>query len=168
MEIGTLVGLLEKAAKKATRGQWVAFTDTATKTFAVHTPNDQRCENIIKWAGFDCQKNAEANAEFIAMANPANVLVLVEALDRAQQRIAELESRPVAPINFQENADADFCREWAWGEIKKDLPTENWSIPDEAAFYAFYLMGWNSRRQFNQQRATEYVHGVGISIKNLS
>lgn len=76
-------------------------------------------------------------------------------LDAARKRIAELEARPVAPIDFKENADADFCREWAWDDIKKDLSTENWSISDGAAFYGFYLMGWDARRQFNEQRKAE-------------
>lgn len=84
-DITELAQRMKAAAEKATKGQWVAFTDTATKTFAVHTPNDKRCENIIKWAGFDCQKNAGANAEFIALANPVNTLALVEALEKAQQ-----------------------------------------------------------------------------------
>nr|WP_243743668.1 ead/Ea22-like family protein [Klebsiella pneumoniae] len=81
---------LKAAAEKATPGQWVAFTDTATRTFSVHTPDDARCENIIKWAGFDCQKNAKSNAKFIALANPANILTLVEALEKAQQVDEEL------------------------------------------------------------------------------
>lgn len=33
--------------------------------------------------------------DYVAMANPANVIALVEALEKAQQRIAELESRTV-------------------------------------------------------------------------
>ncbi|MDP0940548.1 ead/Ea22-like family protein [Klebsiella quasipneumoniae] len=37
----------------------------------------------------------KADAEFIALANPANVLALVEALEKAQQRIDELDSRTV-------------------------------------------------------------------------
>ncbi|HCT7873965.1 ead/Ea22-like family protein [Klebsiella pneumoniae] len=37
----------------------------------------------------------KADAEFIAMANPANILALVEALDKAQQRIDELENDEV-------------------------------------------------------------------------
>lgn len=37
----------------------------------------------------------KADAEFMALASPANVLALVEALEKAQQRIAELESRTV-------------------------------------------------------------------------
>ncbi|WP_447314643.1 ead/Ea22-like family protein [Klebsiella michiganensis] len=92
-DITELAQSLKEAAEKATPGQWVAFTDTATKTFAVHTPNDKRCENIIKWAGFDCQKNAKANAEFIALANPANALALVEALEKAQHTTTEMENR---------------------------------------------------------------------------
>lgn len=83
-DITELAQSLKASAKKATKGQWVAFTDTATRTFSVHTPDDARCENIIKWAGFDCQKNAKSNAEFIALANPANILALVEALEKAQ------------------------------------------------------------------------------------
>ena len=35
----------------------------------------------------------KADAEFIALANPANVLALVEALEKAQQRNAELEAQ---------------------------------------------------------------------------
>jgi|GEM_PF-1768301 len=85
-DITELAQSLKASAKKATKGQWVAFTDTATRTFSVHTPDDARCENIIKWAGFDCQKNAKSNAEFIALANPANILALVEALEHYKSR----------------------------------------------------------------------------------
>ncbi|HIE3804931.1 TPA: ead/Ea22-like family protein [Klebsiella pneumoniae] len=84
-DITELAQSLKASAKKATKGQWVAFTDTATRTFSVHTSDDARCENIIKWTGFDCQKNAKANAEYIALANPANILALVEALEKAQR-----------------------------------------------------------------------------------
>lgn len=89
-DITELAQSLKAAAEKATPGQWVAFTDTATRTFSVYTPDDARCENIIKWAGFDCQKNAKSNAKFIALANPANILTLVEALEKAQQVDEEL------------------------------------------------------------------------------
>ncbi|HEE5136976.1 TPA: ead/Ea22-like family protein [Klebsiella pneumoniae] len=94
-DITELAQSLKAAAEKATNGQWVAFTDTASRTFSVHTPDDNRYGDVIKWTGFDGQRKAKANAEFIALANPANVLALVEALEKAQQRIAELESRTV-------------------------------------------------------------------------
>lgn len=99
MEISTLVGHLDKTAKKATRGQWVAFTDTASGTFSVHTPDDSRCENIIKWAGFDCQKNAEANAEYIAAANPENIRRLVKYTTELAASHAELRSTMAAIHN---------------------------------------------------------------------
>ncbi|MGU3730326.1 ead/Ea22-like family protein [Klebsiella michiganensis] len=94
-DITELAQRMRSAAGKATKGQWVAFTDTASRTFSVHTPDDNRCGDVIKWAGFDGQRKAKANAEFIALANPANVLALVEALEKAQQRITQLESRTV-------------------------------------------------------------------------
>ncbi|PTN62228.1 hypothetical protein C9884_15930 [Klebsiella pneumoniae] len=99
MEISTLLGRLGKTAKKATRGQWIAFTDTASGTFSVHTPDDSRCENIIKWAGFDCQKNAEANAEYIAAANPENIRRLVKYTTELEASHAELRSTMAAIYN---------------------------------------------------------------------
>ncbi|HAM4755725.1 TPA: hypothetical protein IBW92_003333 [Escherichia coli] len=51
--------VLREAAEKATPDEWVAFISTDTGTYAVHTPGDERCEDVIKWTGFDGQKNAE-------------------------------------------------------------------------------------------------------------
>ncbi|HFJ1916235.1 TPA: ead/Ea22-like family protein [Salmonella enterica] len=69
---------LREAAEKATKGPWTLFSDIDTKTFSIHTPRDKRCENVIKWGGFDCQPNAEANAEFIAAFNPKVALALLD------------------------------------------------------------------------------------------
>jgi hypothetical protein len=71
------------------------------------------------------------------------------------KRIADLEARPVAPINFSESADADYCREWAWNETKKELNTEHWKAEDNGNFYGFFLTGWHARLQFNEQRRAE-------------
>ncbi|EEY3353245.1 ead/Ea22-like family protein, partial [Escherichia coli] len=49
--------VLREAAEKATPDEWVAFISTDTGTYAVHTPGDERCEDVIKWTGFDGQKN---------------------------------------------------------------------------------------------------------------
>lgn len=48
--------VLREAAEKATPDEWVAFISTDTGTYAVHTPGDERCEDVIKWTGFDGQK----------------------------------------------------------------------------------------------------------------
>ncbi|HIA9080632.1 TPA: ead/Ea22-like family protein [Klebsiella pneumoniae] len=99
-DITELAPAIQAAAEKATPGQWVAFTHADSRTFSVHTPDDKRCGDVVKWAGFDGLRKAKANAEFIALANPANVLALVEALEKAQQRIFELESKLALPVQL--------------------------------------------------------------------
>ncbi|CAM3008072.1 ead/Ea22-like family protein [Escherichia coli] len=78
---------LREIAKQATQGEWVAFISTGTGTYAVHTPGDKRCEDVIKWTGFDGQKNAENNARYIAAFNPEVVQALLDELERNQQYI---------------------------------------------------------------------------------
>ncbi|HFV1035029.1 TPA: ead/Ea22-like family protein [Escherichia coli] len=78
---------LRKIAQHATQGEWRAFISPDTGTYAVHTPGDERCGDIIKWPGFDDQKNAENNAEFIAAFNPKLVLALLDERERNQQYI---------------------------------------------------------------------------------
>ncbi|MFL4153016.1 ead/Ea22-like family protein [Escherichia coli] len=78
---------LREAAQLATQGEWVAFISTGTGTYAVHTPGDKRCEDVIKWTGFDGQKNAENNARYIAAFNPEVVQALLDELERNLQYI---------------------------------------------------------------------------------
>ncbi|EBH8366055.1 ead/Ea22-like family protein [Salmonella enterica subsp. enterica serovar Lexington] len=120
---------LREVAEKATKGPWTLFSDIDTKTFSIHTPRDKRCENVIKWGGFDCQPNAEANAEFIAAFNPKVALALLDELEHyksreervtklvldnstswdalykkleaAERRVAELESNEVREVGNQ-------------------------------------------------------------------
>ncbi|MSF41029.1 ead/Ea22-like family protein [Escherichia coli] len=72
---------LRELAKEATQGEWVAFISSGTGTYAVHTPGDERCEDVIKWTGFDGQKNAENNAHYIAAFNPEVVQALLDELE---------------------------------------------------------------------------------------
>lgn len=78
---------LREAAQLATQGEWVAFISTGTGTYAVHTPGDKRCEDVIKWTGFDGQNNAENNARYIAAFNPEVVQALLDERERNQQYI---------------------------------------------------------------------------------
>lgn len=84
---------LREAAEKATQGKWKAFIHTASRTCSVHTPRDKRCDNVVKWSGFDGQKNAEANAKFIAAANPATVLALLSRLDELRIEVESANAR---------------------------------------------------------------------------
>lgn len=78
---------LREAAQLATQGEWVAFISSGTGTYAVHTPGDKRCEDVIKWTGFDGQKNAENNARYIAAFNPEVVQALLDERERNLQYI---------------------------------------------------------------------------------
>ncbi len=78
---------LRKIAQQATQGEWRAFISPDTGTYAVHTPGDKRCEDVIKWTGFDGQNNAENNARYIAAFNPEVVQALLDERERNQQYI---------------------------------------------------------------------------------
>ncbi|MBR8846292.1 hypothetical protein J0X08_00339 [Klebsiella variicola] len=71
---------------------------------------------ILKAAAIDAKelaiiarysKGRAAAEKFYALANPNNVIALVEALEKAQQRITQLESRTVT-INTPDARDEDY------------------------------------------------------------
>ncbi|OVX15741.1 hypothetical protein BME40_16940 [Klebsiella pneumoniae] len=116
-DITELAQRMKAAAEKATPGEWWAdevknegcygsgddcvegFTSYAIygsdgQTLFDSLNSDAACiceeydgEGHVAW-----DETAQRNAEFIALANPANVLALVEALEKTRQRIEELES----------------------------------------------------------------------------
>ncbi len=117
-DITELAQRMKAAAEKATPGEWWAdevknegcygsgddcvegFTSYAIygsdgQTLFDSLNSDAACiceeydgEGHVAW-----DETAQRNAEFIALANPANVLALVEALEKAQQTEKTLESR---------------------------------------------------------------------------
>lgn len=88
-DITKLAQILKAAAEKATQGDWRAFQyhDGRCGIGGGHNAEIMVCEHISKERPHD--------AMFIALANPANILALVEALEKAQQRIAELENNEI-------------------------------------------------------------------------
>ena len=115
-DITELAQSLKAAAEKATQGNWRAFKyhDGRCGIGGGHHDEIMVCEHISKKRPHD--------ALFIALANPANILALVEALEKAQaentagvagmaesyettismlrSRIAELESHKAALLKF--------------------------------------------------------------------
>lgn len=117
-DITELAQRMKAAAEKATPGEWWAdevknegcygsgddcvegFTSYAIygsdgQTLFDSLNSDAACiceeydgEGHVAW-----DETAQRNAEFIALANPANVLALVEALEKAQQQMTESENR---------------------------------------------------------------------------
>lgn len=97
---------LREAAEKATCGEWSLEYgkgrfdgDDALihREVAGYIPIC-RIEGAHPESGFDedFQMEQQANAEFIAAANPATVLALLGELETAKKRIAELEAEPVS------------------------------------------------------------------------
>ena len=83
-DITELAQSLKAAAEKATQGNWRAFKyhDGRCGIGGGHHDEIMVCEHISKRRPHD--------AEFIAMANPANILALVEALENSESRLHEV------------------------------------------------------------------------------
>ncbi|HCP2300507.1 TPA: ead/Ea22-like family protein [Escherichia coli] len=113
---------LREIAKKATQGEWSAFISPGTGTYAVHTPGDKRCEDVIKWTGFDGQKNAENNARYIAAFNPEVVQALLDELERNQQYIKRRD---------QENEDIALTV----GKLRVELETAKSKLNEQREYY---------------------------------
>ncbi|MDE9212431.1 ead/Ea22-like family protein, partial [Klebsiella pneumoniae] len=112
-DITELAQSLKAAAEKATQGNWRAFKyhDGRCGIGGGHHDEIMVCEHISKRRPHD--------AEFIALANPANILALVEALEKAQQRITQLESRTVKlpqrhSMLLREDFNEDYHTEMAY------------------------------------------------------
>nr|QJB92999.1 ead/Ea22-like family protein [Salmonella enterica subsp. enterica serovar Typhimurium] len=96
---------LREAAEKATCGEWSLeygeerfdAGDALIHREVVGYLPICRIEGAHPESGFDedFQMEQQANAEFIAAANPATVLALLDEREAAKKRIAELEARKV-------------------------------------------------------------------------
>ncbi|HCD7648914.1 TPA: ead/Ea22-like family protein [Escherichia coli] len=96
---------LREAAEKATCGVWSLeygeerfdAGDALIHREVVGYLPICRIEGAHPESGFDedFQMEQQANAEFIAAANPATVLELLDELEAAKKRIAELEAREI-------------------------------------------------------------------------
>ncbi|HBJ6087140.1 TPA: ead/Ea22-like family protein [Escherichia coli] len=87
---------LREAAEKATKGRWaVEFDDEIYSTDGV---NHEQIAMVFS-------ENEARDAAFIAAANPATVLALLDELETAKKRIAELEARTVKLPEYRNSPD---------------------------------------------------------------
>ncbi|HFU6510496.1 TPA: ead/Ea22-like family protein [Klebsiella variicola] len=117
-DITELAQRMRTAAEKAGIEQWVNNRGEVN-TADYEVDGGMYIDHIC-----DCEivGTESPRAEFIAMANPANVLALVEALEKAQLSIAELEReqehlRPVGVMSEKafhrlENSECRFIALW--------------------------------------------------------
>ncbi|HBA3364187.1 TPA: ead/Ea22-like family protein [Escherichia coli] len=95
---------LRKLAKALSGKEWVAFVHKKSGTYAVGSLGHERGEDIIKWAGLDGQDNAENKAKFIAAANPATVLALLDELEAKDSTISTQQQEIRTLLNALEQA----------------------------------------------------------------
>ncbi|MER0200167.1 ead/Ea22-like family protein [Klebsiella quasipneumoniae] len=82
-DITELAQSLKAAAEKATPGEWVYFPKNTSIEYDVGSDESQGSILYVDSGDFT-QAQTDRNGEFIALANPANILALVEALEKAQ------------------------------------------------------------------------------------
>ncbi|WP_368750659.1 ead/Ea22-like family protein [Klebsiella pneumoniae] len=89
-DITELAQSLKAAAEKATPGPWALARDRKTVVSNQSHPITNLSDAMHRMLA---DGTTGQDAEFISLANPANILSLVEALEKAQQRNAELEAQ---------------------------------------------------------------------------
>lgn len=96
-DITELAQSLKAAAGKATPGPWYVHDKPCEDgNYGIDTSDKEFLAEAVVWWGFSRQSIwREEDAKYIALANPANIRALVEALEKAQERIAELSAGKV-------------------------------------------------------------------------
>lgn len=140
-DITALMATMKAAAEKASNGEWVKESGDGWE--AACSTNDQANGGFII-AHFEGPDAAE-NREFVQAASPANVLALVEALEKAQaqsskwleayhkaasvgaryeERIAELESRTVTVKLPAACADDEYFNDGVFQPMRYERDVE--------------------------------------------
>ncbi|EMA2649892.1 ead/Ea22-like family protein [Escherichia coli] len=147
--------VLREAAEKATQGEWVAFISSDTGTYAVHTPGDKRCEDVIKWTGFDGQKNAENNARYIAAFNPEVVQALLDERERNQQYIKRRD---------QENEEIALTV----GKLRVELEAAKSKLNEQREYYEGVIADGSKRiaELESDSQAQKLVEAIIVAIEN--
>ncbi len=86
---------LREAAEKATPGRWEYYPGNTSIEYNVDSMVEDQGSIVYVDSGDFTQKQTDLNGAFIAAANPATVLALLDELEAADKRIAELEAREV-------------------------------------------------------------------------
>ncbi|HGP3758231.1 TPA: ead/Ea22-like family protein [Klebsiella pneumoniae] len=91
-DITELAQSLKAAAEKATPGPWYVHDKPCEDgNYGIDTSDKEFLAEAVVWWGFARQSIwREEDAKYIALANPASILALVEALEKAQRYIEEL------------------------------------------------------------------------------
>lgn len=87
-DITELAQSLKAAAEKATPGCWEYYPGNTSIEYNVDSMDEDQGSIVYVDSGDFTQAQTDRNGEFIALANPANILALVESLEKAQPKNA--------------------------------------------------------------------------------
>ena len=140
--ITALAQSLKAAAEKATQGNWRAFQyhDGRCGIGGGHNDEIMVCEHISKERPHD--------AMFIALANPANVLALVEALEKAQTERDEFRNRLKLERSILEDADKRIA----------ELESRTVKLPDGWQFEECEIEGCENGAIFSVGTGSRNIH----------
>ncbi|HBA5171765.1 TPA: DUF551 domain-containing protein [Escherichia coli] len=176
---------LREAAEKATCGVWSLeygeerfdAGDALIHREVVGYLPICRIEGAHPESGFDedFQMEQQANAEFIAAANPATVLALLGELETAKKRIAELEAEPVSQtyklnelsgnspvtpdgwISCSERMPNDKQYVWCWGK------SYGWTECDTfEGYYDWSRNKWWAVTDDGEESASKVTHWMPL------
>ncbi|EOY0873760.1 ead/Ea22-like family protein [Klebsiella pneumoniae] len=141
-DITELAQSLKAAAEKATQGNWRAFQyhDGRCGIGGGHHDEIMVCELISKERPHD--------AMFIALANPANVLALVEALEKAQTERDEFRNRLKLERSILEDADKRIA----------ELESRTVKLPDGWQFEECEIEGCENGAIFSVGTGSRNIH----------
>lgn len=84
---------LREAAEKATPGRWEYYPGNTSIEYNVDSMDEDQGSILYVDSGDFTQKQTDLNGAFIAAANPATILALLDELEASEKRIAELERK---------------------------------------------------------------------------
>lgn len=161
-DITELAQRMKAAAEKATPGQWERGDGKHGGELLVY------CDDALGSAV--CEATSEYNAipkyqridnlDFIALANPANILALVEDLEKAHRRIAELENYAEAEAVGADRAAEDSVY---WMKRCKDMESRTVKLPEP--FELAGLSGGSSYYYADEIDAALTAQGIKVEAR---
>ncbi|HIC8743218.1 TPA: ead/Ea22-like family protein [Klebsiella aerogenes] len=145
-DITELAQSLKAAAEKATPGRWEYYPGNTSIEYNVDSMDEDQGSIVYVDSGDFTQAQTDRNGEFIALANPANILALVEALEKAQATEAHC-NRGWREAHEQEaRAEAAEKRiaELESRTVTVKLPSERFRYGD-SDYDDGFVNGWNAR-----------------------
>ena len=132
-DITELAQRMKAAAEKATPGCWEYYPGNTSIEYNVDSMDEDQGSIVYVDSGDFTQAQTDRNGEFIALANPANILALVEALEKAKQRITQLESRTVKlpKIRRVKLVSGEYVNGWTAHDVACALSTAGIKVEAE-------------------------------------